>query len=180
MSGANVSAYERALRLLGQRQHFRGDLRRKLLAKGYEAEEVDAALERCAAEGYLDDETTARAFVDERQRRRGLGSARIAAELRRRGASSSAVSAALAEVDPEADVARARAAAAKWRRRRAGASRSPTLSVGEDDALRRRAENAALARHLERKGFGRRAIVAVLAEAGTSSDVDLDDAAPAD
>src|SRR5688572_5889561 len=119
-----LSAYERALRLLGQRQHFRGDLRRKLVAKGYEAAEVDAAL---------------------------------------------------AEVDPEEDLARARAAAAKWRRSRRAApgSRSPS---GEDDALRRRAENAALARHLERKGFGRRAIVAILAEAGASSDVELDEA----
>jgi len=63
VSAGHVSAYERALRLLGLRQHFRGDLRRKLLAKGYEAEEVDEALTRCASEGYLDDDSTARAFV---------------------------------------------------------------------------------------------------------------------
>src|SRR6185295_15379385 len=94
VGAGNVSAYERALRLLGQRQHFRADLRRKLLAKGYEAEEVDEALTRCASEGYLDDESTARAFVAERQGRRGLGRARVAAELRRHGASGNAVDAA--------------------------------------------------------------------------------------
>ncbi|HET9766963.1 MAG TPA: RecX family transcriptional regulator [Thermoanaerobaculia bacterium] len=161
-----TSAYERALRLLGQRQHFRGDLRRKLLAKGYEAEEVDAALARCAAAGYLDDEATARAFVAERQQRRGLGRARIAAELRRHGAGSEAVSAALGSTSDEDELLRAREAAAKWARR------------GESGPAAR----AALARHLDRKGFSRRAIVAVLESAGSSGEVDLDETAaePAD
>jgi regulatory protein len=161
-----TSAYERALRLLGQRQHFRGDLRRKLLAKGYEAAEVDAALARCAAGGYLDDEATARAFVAERQQRRGLGRARIAAELRRHGAGSEAVSAALGSTSDEDELQRAREAAAKWARR------------GESGPAAR----AALARHLDRKGFSRRAIVAVLESAGASGEVDLDETAaePAD
>ena len=73
-----LSAYERAVRLLGQRQHFRGDLRRKLLAKGYgRPRRLDEALTRCASEGYLDDESTARAFVAERQGRARPGAARV-------------------------------------------------------------------------------------------------------
>jgi regulatory protein len=175
MSVTNLSAYERALRLLGQRRHFRRDLRRKLLAKGYAATEVDDALQRCTEAGYLDDEAAARAFVDERQRRRGLGGARIAAELRRRGASSAAVDAALAAVDPDEDLARARAAAAKWRRSRPRGPSSRSLAA---DAGALGAESAALARHLERKGFSRRAIVAVLAEGGASDEVELDEAPP--
>lgn len=155
MGAASVSAYERALRLLGQRQHFRGDLRRKLLAKGYEAEEVDAALARCASEGYLDDEATARAFVAERQTRRGLGRARVAAELRRRGATGEAVDSALAEVSDEDERARAAAAAARWRRLHGDDSAA-------GDAAARRERQARLGRHLASKGFSRAVIVAVL------------------
>jgi SOS response regulatory protein OraA/RecX len=118
---------------------------------------VDEALERCAAEGYLDDEATALRFAEERQRR-GLGRARVAAELRRRGAPASATSAALGGPD-DAELARAREAAAKWRRRE-----------GPDEGLRdeatRRAAAAALGRHLDRKGFSRRVILAVLESAG--------------
>src|SRR5688500_2143159 len=156
--GHGISAYERALRLLGQRQHFRADLRRKLLVKGYETEEVDAALARCAAEGYLDDEATARAFVAERQERRGRGRARIAAELRRRGARGEAVSAALGSTSDEDELARARETAAKWSRR----GESGPAARAALESLGRREQLAALARHLDRKGFSRRAIVAVL------------------
>ena len=156
-----LSAYERALRLLGQRQHFRADLRRKLLARGYEAEEVDAALARCADGGYLDDEATARAFVAERQGRRGLGRARIAAELRRHGATGEAVTAALAGVSDEDERGRAATAAARWRR------------LHGDDA-------AALGRHLARKGFSRSAIVAVLRAIGAEETAAELDAQPTD
>ena len=155
MSAGHLSAYERALRLLGLRQHFRGDLRRKLLAKGYEAEEVDEALVRCASEGYLDDEATARTFVAERQGRRGLGRARVAAELRRHGATGEAVDVALAEVSDDDERARAAAAAVRWRRLH-----------GDDSAIAdpaaRRARQAALGRHLASKGFSRSVIVAAL------------------
>ena len=150
-----ISAYERALRLLGQRQHFRADLRRKLLAKGHEAGEVDEALARCASEGYLDDESTARAFVAERQGRRGLGRARIAAELRRHGATGDAVSAALAGVNDDEERQRAATAAARWRRLH-----------GEDAA--------ALARHLARKGFSRSAILAAVKASGAEQGAELE------
>ena len=156
-----LTAYERALRLLGQRQHFRGDLRRKLLAKGYAADDVDAALTRCEGEGYLDEQSTARAFVAERQGRRGRGRARIAAELRRHGATGEAVSAALAEVSDDDERGRAAAAAARWRRTHKG-------------------DAAALARHLARKGFARSAIVAVLKAGGEEAAAAELDAEPVD
>jgi regulatory protein len=168
-----LSAYERALRLLGQRQHFRGDLRRKLLAKGYEAEEVDAALQRCADGGYLDDESTARAFVAERQGRRGLGRVRIAAELRQRGATGEAVGAALAEVSDDEERQRAAAAAARWRRLHREGAAAP-------DVAARRERQAGLGRHLASKGFSRSVIVAVLKASGEDdAEADLG-AEPAD
>lgn len=160
LSTGKIPAHERALRLLAGRPHFRADLRRKLMARGYEAAEVDDALARCAAQGYLDDEATARAFVAERQERRGLGRARIAAELRRHGATAEAIAAALGEVSDDGDLERARAAASRWRRH-----------GGEGPAAK-----AALARHLDRKGFSRRAIVAVLDQAGAADDLELADA----
>jgi regulatory protein len=168
-----ISAYDRALRLLGQRQHFRADLRRKLVAKGHEAEEIDAALARCASEGYLDDEATARAFVAERQGRRGLGRARIAAELRRHGAAGEAVSAALAEVNDDDERQRAASAAARWQRLHR--DRPATL-----DSLARRERDAALGRHLASKGFSRAVIVAALRANGDGAAAAEIEAEPAD
>jgi len=76
----------------------------------------------------------------------------VRAELRRRGAAPAAAEQAVAEVLPEDDRGAALAAAARWRAR-----------GGEDPQ--------ALARHLERKGFTRRAIVAALRqEAGPDPD----------
>jgi regulatory protein len=157
------SAYEQALKLLAQRPHFRADLARKLRARAHPPAEVDEAIARCAAQGYLDEEATARAFVSERQQRRGLGRARIAAELRRRGAAPEAAAAALGAVSDDDELLRARAAASKWLRR----------GIDLDDSGR-----ASLARHLDRKGFSRRAIVAVLEEAGAGDGAALLEAEP--
>lgn len=138
---ADLSSYHRAVRLLAARPHFRAELKAKLAQRGYPQEEVDAALDRLVAEGYLDDVRVARDFVAHRLERQGEGRLRLKAELVRRGASEEAVAAALAEV-PEDDLAPAREAAEKW-------------------ARSHRPDPAALARHLARKGFSRRAIFAV-------------------
>ena len=151
-----LSAYERALRLLAQRPHFRAELARKLAARGHEQGEIDDALARCVAQGYVDDEATARAFAVERQGRRGLGRARVAAELRRRGATGEAVDAALADVSDEEERARAAAAAARWRRTHGS-------EAAQTDPMARRERQGALGRHLASKGFSRSVIVGVLA-----------------
>lgn len=138
---ADPTPYPHAVRLLASRPHFRAELEAKLAQRGYPEEEIAAALDRLAAEGYLDDVRAARDFVAHRLERKAEGRLRLKAELVRRGASGEAVEAALAEV-PEDDLEAARAAAAAW-------SRS------------HRPDPAALARHLARKGFSRRAIFAV-------------------
>jgi regulatory protein len=137
----DLTCYDRGVRLLAPRPHFRAELEAKLKQRGYPQEEIGAALDRLAAEGYLDDVRTARDFVSQRLERGAEGRLRLKAELVRRGASEEAVAAALAEV-PEDDLETAREAAAKWAR-----SHKP--------------DPAALARHLARKGFSRRAIFAV-------------------
>jgi regulatory protein len=140
-----VRPYDQALRLLAVRPHFRRELALKLARREFSREEIDEALDRLAAEGYLDDRRTARDFVAHRQEKGGEGWLRLKAELVKRGAAAEAVEEALAGISAEDDLDAARDAAARW-------SRS-----GREDA-------AALARHLGRKGFSRRAIVAVLKE----------------
>ena len=137
----DVSSYDRAVRLLAVRPHFRAELKAKLSQRGYPEEEIGAALDRLASEGYLDDIRAARDFVAHRLEQKLEGRLRLKAELVRRGASEEAVAVALAEV-PEDDLEAAREAAAQW-------------------ARSHRPDPAALTRHLARKGFSRRAIFAV-------------------
>lgn len=138
-----VSCYDRAVALLAARSHFSRELGGKLLSRGYAEDEVAAALGRLTASGLLDDRRTAEQFVAERLSRGPQGRALLLAELLRRGLGEEDAAAVLDAALPEDELAAAREAAAVWERR------------GGTDA-------AALGRHLARKGFSRRAIVAVL------------------
>lgn len=139
------SAYDKAVQLLAARPHFRRELEAKLAHRGYPSEEIEAALERLADQGYLNDGETARAFVEGRLARGAEGRSRLKAELAKRGASSEAIDGALAELAPEDDLIAAHEAAVKWAR------------GGKSDPQ-------ALARHLQRKGFSSLAIVSALRE----------------
>jgi len=138
---AHPPCYDRACRLLALRPHFASELAGKLARRGYPRPEIEQALARLTREGWLDDAAAARGLVASLLARGALGRARLRAELERRGAAPQAAAAALADL-PEDDLPGAREAAARWRGKNA----------------------AALARHLSRKGFSRRAIFAVLAE----------------
>ncbi len=138
-----MSAYQKAVQLLGSRPHFRRELQAKLAQRGFPSEEIEEALDRLTGQGYLDDRKTAVAFVEHRLSRNNEGRLRLRAELEKRGAPPDAVEEALTAV-PEDDLEPAREAAERWQR------------------LHPRGEPAALARHLARKGFSRRAIFAVL------------------
>ena len=105
-----------ALRALGRRDHFREELRRKLLQKELDAAEVEAALGWCDARGYLDDERLARRFAARRAEDRGWGPRRIVFELERRG-----VERGLAESAVDAAVVTGRALSAALRRAEARA-----------------------------------------------------------
>jgi regulatory protein len=134
---------DKAAELLARRPHFRAQLAAKLAARGYPEDEIAAALDGLERLGYLDDRRTAAEFVAQRLARGPLGRRRLAAELVRRGAPPEAVSEALAGA-PADEPAAARAAAARWRGR---------------------GGPAALARHLDRLGFGGAAIREVVEEA---------------
>ena len=142
---AAATAFDRALRLLAARPHFREELRRKLIQKGIEPGEVDEALARLAALGYLDDAALAVAEAERLRQRQGLGRSAVASRLSRKGAGRSAIAEAEAGDDAAGELERARESAAKW------------LRSG-------RAEADALARHLDRKGYPRHVIFRVLKE----------------
>lgn len=146
-----TSCYDKAVQLLAVRSHFRAELAAKLTRRGYPEEEVEATLDRLTAEGYLDDRRAAEELTAARVERGGEGRRRLRAELARRGVAPAVVEETVAALTPEDDLPAAREAARRW------SSRRP---AGKDP----RAEAASLARHLERKGFSHRAIVAVLRE----------------
>jgi len=140
-----ATCYDKAVQLLAARPHFRRELEGKLARRGYPPEEVAATLDRLAGQGYLNEGETARAFVAGRQARGAEGRSRLKAELVKRGAAGEAIESVLADLTPEDDLAAAREAAARW-------------------ARGGRSDPQALARHLQRKGFSPRAIVALLNE----------------
>ena len=149
-----MRSYDKAVQLLAARPHFRRELEAKLRQRGFPSGEIEEALDRLTDQGYLDDRAAARSFVEGRAAR-GEGRARLRAELAKRGAPEEAIEEALSERTDEDDLPRAREAAEVWRRR------------GGTDPR-------ALARHLDRKGFSRRAIVAVLA-GQSNGELDIED-----
>lgn len=145
------SCYDKALGLLALRPHLRRELDLKLRKRDYSEEERETALAKLARNGFLDDDSTARSFVRERLRRGGIGRRKLIAELSKRGAGSAAIEAAMEDV-PEDDREPARDLAERWLMR-------STRPAGPK-------RDAALARHLESRGFSPRAIVAALEALG--------------
>jgi regulatory protein len=85
---------QRALGLLVRREHSRKELTRKLAARGVEADQAVAAVERLAGEGWQDDTRFAESLVRGRAAS-GYGPLYIRAELATHGLPGEAVAAAL-------------------------------------------------------------------------------------
>jgi len=100
------TAYQRALARLARRDHSVAELRRALLERGHEGDEVEAAIARLRGERYLDDRGFAERFARSRMSHQGLGRARVRQGLRRRGVARTETEAGLAgallEVDERA------------------------------------------------------------------------------
>jgi len=93
--------YLAAMRILNYRFNSEVELRRKLRAKKFEREVIDATITRLRGERWLDDERFAGAFVRTRSQKR-IGRKRILRELQAAGVSDSDAAQAVAEnVDPE-------------------------------------------------------------------------------
>ncbi len=72
------------MNLLARREHSTRELRDKLLARGFEDDEITPALQALSREGLLSDERFAESFIHSRLER-GSGPVKIRAELRQRG-----------------------------------------------------------------------------------------------
>ncbi|HEV8597355.1 MAG TPA: regulatory protein RecX [Candidatus Dormibacteraeota bacterium] len=100
-----VAALDAGLRLLARRAHSRVELRRKLSRRGYEEEDIRAALSRLAELGYVDDASFADGHI--RRRSASLGPMALSAELAARGVDKHTAGAALRAFDRDAQLAAA-------------------------------------------------------------------------
>jgi regulatory protein len=128
-----------AYRLLGHRARSREELRRRLLAKEHDENAVRDALERLAADGFLDDAAFARSYVADKRRLESWGAERIRRGLRELGVDAAVIDEVLGAEGEEAGVELDRALTVLRRR---GAPELPL------EAARRRAFQA-----LQRRGF---------------------------
>lgn len=149
------SAYRKALELLARRDHFRAEIRAKLVARRYPEGEIEAALDRLESDGYIDDRRTARQLADSRLNGEPLGRRRLTAELVRRGVADDIVAQVVEELLPSDDRSAAREAARQWLDRHGGTGHP-----------------AALARYLDRRGFTPPAIWAVLEDVDPGGDAE--------
>ena len=94
------AAFRTLLRALERRSFARVDLGRRLIRKGHPRPAVDAALERAAALGLLDDAEFARNYVQTRATR-GRGPARLTRDLMAMGVDRAQIDSALAAEWPE-------------------------------------------------------------------------------
>jgi regulatory protein len=103
-----AAALEICLRLLTAAPRTRAQLDQALRRRGVPQSAADAALDRLAGAGLIDDAAFARAWVDTRHRGRGLARRALTAELRQRGVDEGDVRAAVADLSPEQEAAAAR------------------------------------------------------------------------
>ncbi len=97
------TAYRRAILRLARRDHTAAEMRRALLDRGHEAEEVEAAIERLRRERTLDDRGYAERFARSRLAHHGLGRLRIRQALRQRGVGRGEMEAGIRRATAEVD-----------------------------------------------------------------------------
>ena len=92
------TATQRALGLLVRREHSRKELTRKLAARGVEAGEAEAAIDKLSEAGWQDDARFAELLVRSRAAS-GYGPVHVRAELRMHGLDGEAIAAAMEGFD---------------------------------------------------------------------------------
>jgi regulatory protein len=97
------TAMDAALNLLARRDHSSAELSRKLVARGFAVEEIEAAISRLHALAYLDDRRYAEQWAARAVREGKAVGARLRLELRRRGIPPEIVEAAMAAAGEELD-----------------------------------------------------------------------------
>lgn len=95
---AALGAYDRALNMLAFQPRSARDLRRRLVQKGEEPAQVDAAIGRLVANGMLDDAQFARQFTRSRVAGQGSSRRRLQQDLFKRGVEREVADEAIADV----------------------------------------------------------------------------------
>ena len=90
-----MDAYERAIRLLAVREHTEKEIRQKLSAKGYSAEEIDSAVSKLIAERSLSEERFADSYIRSRLRKSPEGKSILRMRLKEKGTPSDVADSAL-------------------------------------------------------------------------------------
>lgn len=139
-------AWEAAVAFLAMRARSSEEIRRRLRQQRFSPAEIEAAITRLAAAGYLNDAAFAQQWARARQERQGLGPTRLARELKAKGVGDAEVADALASLREERDVREVAAEAA--------ARRLKGLRGLPPEVARRR-----LAAYLERRGFSAEVIL---------------------
>ncbi len=152
------------LRLLTERARSRHELEDALRRKSVPEDAVRTVLDRFHEVGLIDDTAFAEQWVHSRRTGKGLGRHALAVELRRKGVADEVAGEALAELDGDAEEARARELVE--RKLRGVVLDSPEQRAG---AARR------LAGMLARKGYGAGIAYRVVREAITARGADVDE-----
>ena len=143
---APATARGKGLDLLARREHSRRELATKLGLRGFDAAEIDDALESLRAQGCLSDERFAASLARQRSGQ-GYGPRRIAAELRSHGVADAEIRAAIDELDADWPAL----AAAQLRRRHGKApAGAPAERARRAAFLLRRGYDAATVRAVTR------------------------------
>ncbi len=155
------SVLARAVALLSRREHSALELRRKLIERGFEPAEVDAALQRLQGNGLQDDARFADALARSRANR-GRGPLQLRAELARHGLAEGLAAEAIARAESDQDWF-SRAFELAQRRLRGANPKDPR-------------EQRRLADFLLRRGFPGTIVRSVLVRIG--SDLELEEPGP--
>lgn len=98
------AAFSKALDYLSYRARTEYEVRQKLRQRGYEEAVIDPILHRLAKNGYLDDASFAKSYVQGRLRNKKYGPQRLRIELARRGVDRSIIDVVVADVTEHVDL----------------------------------------------------------------------------
>ncbi|MBW6458070.1 MAG: RecX family transcriptional regulator [FCB group bacterium] len=145
-----VFTREKALELLSLRDHAAGELRTKLLQKGYKKEHIPGVIRELQEKKYINDSRFADMYAAELIDKKHEGPAKVKERLIRRGVPAETIRGIMADYDDARQIANCRYHYEK---------KFPTLRGGDPVSDKQK-----MIRFLQGKGFGWQVISAVLEE----------------